>query len=280
MLLGDPGQGKTFAIGTLARHPYVRKLFYLYTDPGGDESLMDSLKHYEVPVDKVHFSYVPPAAEGWDALEALISKVSQMDFESVSKLKQGINKREYRQFMVVVSKLGNFVCDRTGESFGPVDKMPDDCAVVFDSLTGLNQIAKETTVGSKPSLHQGEWGMAMNMEESFIRSFASSISGPKVMIGHLDKTTNQLTGTTEFQVALLGNKLAPKIPHLFSDVIYATRRKGQFVWSTDDDRVSLKARNFPISSTLTPDFGPGLDKWRDRVERFRSTGSPQGVDAE
>lgn len=271
MLLGEPGNGKTFSAATLALHPYIEKIFYIFTDPGGDESLIDSFQYYDIPISKLHLRYIAPAAQGWDMLEELTKKVNTNDYESLAGIKSGIDKRGFRQMFELIETFGNFTCQRTGENFGSADEWPDTYAVVFDSLTGLNKIARETTVGAKPTLHQGEWGVAMSMEENFIRKFTAGIKCPRVMIGHLDKVMNEVQGRWTFQVSLLGNKLAPNIPHLFSDVVYAHRAQGKFLWSTDDDRISLKSRNLELSDKLIPSFKPVIEKWLKRREFMTGT---------
>lgn len=271
MLLGDPGNGKTFSLATIAAHPAIEKLIYIYTDPGGDESLIDAFQFYNVPVEKLHWKYIAPAAQSWDVLESLMDKVSMMNYESLAGLKAGIDKQDHRQFYEILGALSNFTCDRTGEKLGKADDWPTSWAVVFDSLTGLNKITREGTVGAKPTMHQGEWGIAMNMEENFIRKFVSGINCPRVMIGHLDKAMDQIAGRMTLQVSLLGNKLAPQIPHLFSDVIYAYREGTNFLWSTSHDGISLKSRNLPVSDKIKPDFRQIIDKWQARKEWAKGT---------
>lgn len=268
LLLGEPGRGKTFSIGTLARR---KKVFYLFTDPGGDESLLDSLEYYKVPVDNVHWHYVAPTSSGWDTLEELTQKVQALNYETLASLKSGINKSDHRQMFKIIEVLSNFKCQRTGQEFGDATTWGPECAFVFDSLTGLNKIAKDTTVGAKPTLHQGEWGVAMQMEENFIRKVVSDIRCTRVLIGHLDKQVNELAQRIEYSVSLLGNKLAPQIPHLFSDVILAKQEGGKFQWATFDDRIALKTRNLELSPRLAPDFGPILDRWESRLQRAGQT---------
>jgi len=270
LLLGEPGVGKTYSIATLATDPRIEKVFYLFTDPGGDESILDGFQDYGAPMEKLHWHYVPPASQGWDTMQELATKVSTMSYETIAGLKQGINKSDHRQMFEIIGVLGNFQCQRTGELYGDASKWPENYAVIFDSLTGLNRIARESAVGAKPTLHQGEWGVAMSMEENFIRKFVADIRGPRVMIGHVDKQYNELTQKQTFQVSLLGNKLAPHIPHLFSDVIFAHRVGKDFLWSTVDDRIALKSRNLPIGDKLKPSFKLVLDKWEARKEFART----------
>ena len=264
--LGVPGTGKTFALATLAAHEYIEKLIYLFTDPGGEESLIDGFRHYGVPVNKLHYAYIPPASHGWDALIGMAEKVNTMTYESLGGLKAGIDKQEHRQIFDVLDRLSNFKCDRTGQVLGPADEWPDNWAFAFDSVTGLNTMCREATVGAKPTLHQGEWGTAMVMEEIFFRKLTSGIPCPRVMVAHLALSRDEVSGRNLLYLDVLGNKLAPKIPHMFSDIVLSKRAQKKFLWSTDEDNVALKTRNLPLGDAMDPDYGPLIDKWLDRKE--------------
>lgn len=266
LLVGAPGAGKTYSLGTIAKR---RKLVYLFTDPGGDESLIDSCMAQDVPLSQLHWHYMPPVSDGWETLQQMTTKVNSFNYESLTKL-SGINKELHKKFYEIVGQLGNFQCERTGKELGPVEQLdPAEYAIAFDSLTGLNKIARDTTVGAKPTMHQGEWGIAMALEETLIRQFVADIPLMKVMIGHLDRQVDEVAGRSTFMVSLLGNKLAPQIPHLFSDVIFANTEGGKFQWSTMDDRIALKSRNLPLQQKLPPDFTPIIDKWEARLEASR-----------
>ena len=278
LLLGEPGNGKTFSLGSLAADPRVEKFFYLYTDPGGDESLYDSLQHYGCPIDKVHMHYVPPAAQDFTTLKDLVFRVNSQTYETLANMKAGINKQDHRQMFHIIEHMANFKCDRTGKAFGPADEWPDTWAFAFDSLTGLNRIAREATVGAKPTLHQGEWGVAMSMEENFIRKLCADLKGPRALIGHLDKQKDEITGRMTLQVSLLGNKLAPQVPHMFSDVIYCSQRDGDYKWATSDPQMSLKSRNLPLSDKLPPTFTQLLDKREERVKYVQSQTTEENTD--
>jgi len=81
MIAGDPGAGKTFSVATLARGG--RRLFYQFTDPGGEESLLDSLRFYDIPVTNVHWHYVSPSSTSWVAMEGLLTKVNSFDYSTL-----------------------------------------------------------------------------------------------------------------------------------------------------------------------------------------------------
>lgn len=270
MLAGDPGAGKTFCLATLAREN--RKLFYLFTDPGGEESLIDGLRHYKIPVTNVHWHYVSPSTTNWATLATLLDKVNSFDYATLAGMKQGIDKSEHRQFFALVASCADFTCDRTGKSFGSLSELdPETSACAFDGLTGLNKLAKETTVGGKPTLHEGEWAVAMALEETFIRQFVSDIPVPKAMVCHLTKVMNHLEGRMTFGIHVLGQKLAPQLPHMFSDVVHCWREGKDFYWSTVDDRITLKSRNLPFDNKIAPDFEQVLERWQERKKMAEDT---------
>ena len=263
LLLGDPGAGKTFAAAKLAQYT---QLVYVFTDPGGDESLLDALEFYKIPVSKVHWRYVPPASPGWDAITQQLTKVNSLDYQTLAGMKSGINKQDHRQFLELISTFADFECQRTGKKLGPLDELDETYSVVYDSLSGLNQLAKDLTVGAKPTLHEGEWHVAMTLEENFINTFTANLKCPRMMIGHFDKSQD-ITGAMVYSVNLLGRKLAPKIPAKFSDVVKAYSEGGKFFWSTVEDRMTLKTRNLALSDKLPPDVGPLIERWKERKAR-------------
>ena len=272
LLLGEPGAGKTFSLATTIRPGTDDRLVYLYTDPGGDESLMDALEYYKVPLRQVYFRHVPPASQGWSGLLSMADQINKFNYESLSSMKNGVDKQSHRQIYELISVLGDFKCQRTNRSLGDASTWGNDTIFALDSLSGVNTMAKDGTVGAKPTLHKGEWGTAMALEEAFIRKVVSGIKCRRILIGHLDKVMDEVAGRMMFSVALLGNKLAPKIPHLFSDVILAKRGDGgKHLWATTDPRISLKYRNLPSSDSLEPSFAAIWNKWEARKKRVRES---------
>ena len=113
--------------------------------------------------------------------------------------------------------------DESGKSWGPIDKFGLDKAVVLDNLSGLNTMSMNLATGGKPIKSQPDWGKAMDYEERIITA-CTSIIAPFVLIGHVEREVNEVSGSIDVMVGALGRKLAPKLPRLFSDVIYAQRR--------------------------------------------------------
>ncbi len=263
LLIGVPGAGKTYSLSTLVSAGL--ETFVLSTDPGGIDSLLDAMSDKKLPMDKLHYHYCPPGAATWDDLIQQATKISILDYKGIKGMKAG-DKTAFSQYLNFLNRLKNFKDDRTGEEFGAVDSWPasSNRAIVVDSLTGVNSMALRLMIGGNPTAHEGEWGVAMGVEELLLQTFTSSIKCFAVMTGHFDYDRDFVNGTIIGRISLLGQRLAPKIPRLFGDVIAAQRTGGDFTWSTVAYGLELKCRSLPFSDKLEPSFEPIVQKWRER----------------
>lgn len=251
MLCGTTGTGKTHSIRTLVEAGI--ETFVLFTEPG-----MEVLA--DLPPEKLHWHYVAPAAPDFADMISSAQKINTMSFEALTKLPD-INKRNYTEFIDVLTTLSNFKCDRTGQSYGSVDSWGPDRAIVVDSLTGLSIMAMNLVAGSKPVKSMADWGVAIDNLERLITKLCVDTKCHFILLAHLERETDEVTGGTSLMASTLGRKLAPKLPRFFSDVVQSKRNVDKFVWSTAASNVDLKARNLPISDNLPPSFAPILSKW-------------------
>lgn len=252
MLCGTTGTGKTHSIRTLVEQDL--DVYVLFTEPG-----MEVLA--DLPPEKLHWHYVAPSAPDFSDMIASAQKINTMSFEALTKLPD-INKRNYTEFIDVLTSLSNFKCDRTGESFGSVDSWGPDKVLVVDSLTGLSLMAMNLVTGSKPVKSMADWGVAIDNLERLIVKLCVDTKCHFVLLAHLEREVDEVTGGTSLMASTLGRKLAPKLPRFFSDVIQAKRNVDKFVWSTAASNVDLKARNLPISDNLEPSFKAILASWK------------------
>lgn len=250
LLMGPAGCGKTSSLPSYVEAG--KELFVIVTEPNGVDSLIDACKLHNVPLDKVHWHTVSPVTAGWDAMKDMAHKVKTHDYEAITKIKAGVGKEHQQQLMKLLEALENFHDERTGKEFGDVTEWGDDKAFVIDSLTGINRIARDHTVGYKPSMHQGEWGTAMNLVESLIFKLTSDVKCFMTICAHIDRVQDEITGVGKITLSTLGNKLAPKLTPLFSEVIIAKR--DPFLWSTTEANHELKNRALPISDRIEPSF--------------------------
>lgn len=262
LLMGPPGSGKTDS--TLTYVEAGIELFVLVTEPTGTDSLIDSAKRRKLDISKVHWRVVPPAAPGWKALTDNLSTIKAMSYEDISKIKQGIGKREMQQLDQLVHSFQNFIDDRTGKDFGDVTTWGDDRAFVLDSLSGLSLIALHHTVGFKSSPHQGEWGIAMSLIEQLLLKLSSDCKCFFTVVAHTERESDELSGGSRITVSTLGRKLAPKIPRYFSEFVRARRSATEFTWSTADNDSDLKSRALPVNAKLPPTFVPIVEAHRTR----------------
>lgn len=262
-LMGAIGTGKTYCISTLIEAGY--KVCCVFTEPGGEESLIDALNRKSIKWEgKLFWRYIAPSAPTWNAFRDISNMVHTMSYDDLSHLKAGLKKPEHFQFLTLVDACANFVDDNSGKRLGAIDLLPNNYAFVLDSLSGLNIMALELSIGAKPSPHQGEWGVAMAMEEKLINMLCSNTKPLFVMTAHLDPGINPEVGQTKYMMGALGNKLAPKLPRFFGDVIQTNKQGTEFFWSTTSSSVDLKNRLLPTSGKLKPDFVQIRDAWIKR----------------
>lgn len=252
LLVGATGSGKTHAIRTLIDAGITP--FILFTEPG-----MRTIS--DLPCDKLHYKYIPPATVSWDDLLANQKKINTMSFKALTQLGD-MDKQKYAQFLEVTSTMNDFVCDRCGEHFGDVAKWGTDRAIVLDSLSGLNTMALQMVVGAKPVKAIGDWGVAMDNLEQFLNTMTTNTQCHFVMTAHLEREHDEISGGVHLMASTLGKKLAPKIPRNFDDVVLCNNREAVFSWATAGINVDLKWRNLPAGKELKPSFVPLIKSWQ------------------
>lgn len=259
LLLGDSGCGKTYSVGKLAEMGL--NVYVLFTEPG-----METLGQYwqdrkkEMPPN-IHWHYIAPAAPSWAKMIDSATKINTMSFKMLAEMSD-INKKEFSEFIEILTALSNFKSDRTGETFGAADDWGTDSVLVVDSLSGLNLAAMNLVTGSKPVKSMADWGVAISNLEFLITKLTTGLRCHMVMTSHLEREQDEITGGVQLMASTLGKKLAPKIPRFFSDVVQARRDGDKFYWSTQTMNVALKARNLPIKDNQQPDFELIMKSWK------------------
>lgn len=256
LLMGAPGTGKTHCLRTLVDAGL--EVFVIFTEPGM-EVIADT------DPDQVHWHYVAPAQPDWDVMIKNAKLVNQFDNAQLQKL-PGMNKQAYSQFIDVLNVCNDFSCQRTGQSYGPIDSWGTDRVFVFDSLSGLNIMLLDLVVGGKPIRTLPDWGIAMDNEEKFLNKLCLGTQCHFVLSSHIDRQVDEVLGGVKLMVSALGNKLSPKIPRFFSDVVMTVRTGDEFTWSTAAAGADTKARNLPWQDKQPPSFVPIIDQWRKANE--------------
>jgi AAA domain len=281
IVMGAAGSGKTTSLVT-----YIEaglELFVIGTEPNCADSLIDALTERKLPMEKLHWHQVTPVAANWNSINQMLITVNAMSYEDITKLKQGIGKSDQKAFKEFLDTVQNFKCDRTGQSYGDATLWDDTRALALDSLSGISYMSMANTVGLKPAIHQGEWGVAMNVIDQVLLKITSDCKCFFTLTAHTEKEVDQLGGGTKVMVSTLGAKLAPKIPKFFSEVIWAKRKLSdpKFSWSTIDNDADLKNRALPVSASLPQSFVPIVEAHRRRKLATQSsptaTPSPGGA---
>jgi len=255
LLLGGIGSGKTHSLRTLLDAGL--EVFLLKVEPS---EVLDDIKS-----EKFHCHYIAPASVPWNVMLSHAKMINSLSYKALTNV-DDINKRSHDQFLRVIEQCNNFVDERTGKAYGDVMTWGPDRAFVIDSLSGLSLMSKGLMCGSKPAPDRGEWGVAMDNLERFLNQLITGTRCLFVLTAHIEREVNEITGGTSIMVSTLGQRLAPKLPRYFSDVIHCVRRGTSFYWSTTTDNMDLKARNVPWASDMPPSFVPLVANWRKRLD--------------
>ena len=265
MLMGPPGSGKTDSIITLVEAGL--ETFVISTEPRGIESLIDSAQRRKIPLDKLHWHTVMPTRPGFARMVQNAKLLATADQKTLANLPPSGGRTEAK-WIELLNVCNDFVCQRTGKSYGDIEKFGPDKAVVLDSLSGLNIMSKDITVGDKLLMNQGEWQIAMNQITGFVQSMAGDLKCLFVMIAHVEPEQDATTGATKIMASTLGKRLAPVLPRFFSDVILAERlttgETETFRWNNAAPGYDLKRRALSLGSNHQPTFRPVVEAFENR----------------
>lgn len=284
LLMGAQGAGKTHSIATFLDAGI--EVFVIGTEPNAADSLLDAVRANPArDVSRVHFHAVAPAPSGWDEMIEVASSIQAKSYEDLSKIKDGIAKSKMTHWVDLLKSLKDFPDDISGNRFGDVTLWGADRALVIDSLSGLNVMARQYTVGLKPSMAQGEWGVAMELEGGLIRKLVADRGAFFVLIAHLDRNVDEITQATKLMPAALGNKLAPQLAKDFSEVVLAKKivtgvgaaATVKFAWATADATADLKNRGLAVGAELPPSFVPLVEAHKRRVAQAQTRPTTQSA---
>ena len=277
LLTGLEGAGKTDSVRTILEAGL--NCFVVFLEPGM-EVLVDTRRGRPVYscAQGLHWKYIPVATPSWADMREAAKNLNTLSFEGIANTVPR-NRERFQAHIQLIETMGNLKCDRCNTTFGPADQLVpyEKWAVVNDSLTSISKAVLLGHIGTKGAVHKGEYGNAMYQIGNYIDMFCGMIPSMAVMMAHIDREPNEVSGGFENMVATLGQKLAPKIPRPFSDVILAKRNGDSFTWSTIEENYRLKTRNFAFSRTILPTFAPIIREWHRMIEAEKSA---QGANLE
>lgn len=262
LLMGDAGTGKTHSIGTLVDAGI--EVFYVAIEQGL-EALFGYWSDRGLPIPpNLHWHKIEPPKVGFKELAEQATKVNTLSYESLGK--QTDPNRFMHNLMVTLNEtLYNFKDDRTGKEYGDVSEWAPDRAIVIDGLTGMSRAAMSLVVGGKAIKNPGDYGIAQGQLEGFLRLICDHCKCWFVLIAHVEKEIDPVLGGMKITVSTVGQKLAPIIPPMFSDVIYCIRDGTKWTWNTSGTGVVTKARNLPWAENMAPSFAQVVAKWKSRA---------------
>lgn len=260
-LLGLPGAGKTFSLGSAAEAGL--EVFVIFTDPGR-ESLLESIQG-KPWADKVHWATVKAAAPGLSSLKSLFKEINTKDQSALQK-QSSIGGKDYRQMLDLVELLANFV-DQNGQEFGDVTTWGNDRMLAIDGLSALNDMSMDLVVGGKPIKSVSDWGMAMDAQMRLIKQLINDTTCWFTLLAHIELNKDEVSGKIEKMPSLLGNKNSASFGKFFSDFVLCEDKGGRYTWSTQAANMQLKTRNLKgAAKELPPSFVPMVEKWASRYQ--------------
>lgn len=262
LLEGPTGTGKTYALRTLIECGITP--FIIATEPGTMATLGD------LPKGSFHLHYVKPAKVAWSLLRENAKKINTMSYEMLCK-QTDMNKKHYGQFLELLDCFANYTCDLDGKEYGCVDDWQTDRCVCVDSLSGINIMAMDLAVGAKPVKSPGDWGVAMDNLLRLITNLCVGIDTHVVLTAHLSREKDEVSGGIKLMTDTLGQKLAPKVPIFFDDVIETKRKGAEFFWSTASVNTDTKSRHLPIQPDMIPNFKPIYLDWVKKGGKIEKT---------
>jgi len=275
LLMGPSGTGKTHSLGTLVEWADANRyeVFCLFTE-NGLESL---LGYWTDPLPRgkgLTFDKIP-ACLHWHsaltkplALKDLLSgseAIARMSYEMLTKTIDS-NRSQNNAFFKLLTAMQDFPDDRTGKKFGAVDdwKKEDRRIFVMDGLSEFANAIVKAVIGNKPTMAPPEYGTAQINLMNYLRLMTQGMASTFVLLAHVDRQTEELTGASKIMLRTIGKALAADVPQLFSDVLYSVREGDKWHWDTAAANVDIKTRSLPIQAKNPQDFRPIMDLWLRR----------------
>jgi hypothetical protein len=275
--MGPAGTGKTTSLTTLLAEGLNVRL--LATEPSAPNRVLEEARKRNISTERFHWRFVSPSSPSWNSLISSAETVNTKTLKQMADMSDGIAKSDGKQYIEFLKTIQNFISDRDGSVLGDATLWGDDTAFVIDGLTGINFMSRNLAVGLKPNPSPGEWGVMQSTVLNLIRKLCADCNCFFVLIGHVERETNELTGVSNVTVSTLGAKLAPKLPPEFTNVVLAKRTGAAFHWSVADQGVDTKPGDLEFKDNLVPSFAPIVSAYRNRLSAVRDTSKAEGLSA-
>ena len=265
LLMGPGGTGKTHSLGTLCdwAAAHNKTMFVLGLDQG-----LEALFGYytdrglEIP-QCLHWKWQITKPLELKQLISAADSVGKFSYEAITKMTDA-RRSENNAFMKILETCSKPVSDRDGKEFPPLDTWDSSMIFAVDGLTELSNAAMKMVIGNKPTAAPPDYGVAQNNLMNFLRLCAQGSRYTFILIAHVSRQKNELTGAENTMVSTVGTAISPQIPPMFSDVIFTVREGEKFFWDTAAYGVDTKTRSLGYRSKIDPNFSQIMDVWLKR----------------
>lgn len=263
LLMGESGTGKTYSIGTLV-DAGIEVFYFAYEQ--GAETLLGYWADKGLPIPKnLHICTVKGQNASFLEMADAVKQVNTLPYETLKKFSDP-NRLKYNQIEMFLRTFNKVTPDGSDKNYGAVASWDCTKAVVIDGLTGLSDSAMKAVIGGKVDKDQKDWGLAQGIIENFLRKVTAECHCIFVLISHVEREVDPNGGGVKLMPSAPGQKLSPKLPAMFSDVILTTRKGTDWKWNTASSEAAVKTRNLPITDNNLPDFRLILKTWKVRIE--------------
>lgn len=275
LLLGDSGTGKSHSILTLLENNI--ETFYCALEPNALDTPLLRITEQKLPIENFHWIKAPPRVSSMQNMSKMLDAVNRAaDMSSLTQSKGYDQKRKCESFAKLVRNMVDFEDERTGQKFQDVESWGPNRAIIFDSNSGLCDIARQHVAGLKPQLTQPEYGVTQEIVYQLISALCS-YDCIFVLTAHLERTQNEVSGDIETSLNAIGKKLTPRLPRLFSDIVLCQRDENRYTWTTVRNKYTVKHRFLPLGENLEPSFKPIVDKMAEVKTHFAQNSANEGA---
>lgn len=265
LLIGPSGSGKTHALGTMVDWAAKagRNVHILFTE-NGLESLLGYWVDRGLPVPgNLRYHVVTTKAIPLASLLDSAKKVGMLSYKSITEMVDP-QRSENNPYYKILEALAKFPDDRTGKECGNIGAWTSEDIFIVDSLSELANACMKMVIGAKPTASPSDYGIAQNNLLNLLRFFTQGFAPTLVMTAHVQRQTDEVSGTVKLMTKAIGKAMGDDIPQLFSEVIGAARDGTNWYWDTANPSLDTKTRYLPIQSKIKPDFAQIMDKWAKR----------------
>ena len=267
LLIGPAGSGKTYALGGLVdwaaeRNRPVSCLFV----ENGLETLLGYWRDKGKPIPpNLRYHSVLTRAIPLASLLDAAKKVGILSYKSITEMVDP-DRDKNNPYYKILQALTDLPDDRTGKKFGNIGEMNHEGILCIDSLSELANACMKMVIGNKPTASPSDYGVAQNNLLNLLRYLTQGFSPTMVMTAHVQRQTDEITGSVKLMTKAIGKAMGDDIPQLFSEVIGCVRDGTNWYWDTANSALDTKTRSLPIQSKIKPEFSQIMDKWTERAK--------------